>query len=416
MAAGVVTVRAPASLGRVRATVGLLGPAIVASVAYVDPGNVATNFSAGIGHGYYLVWVVVLANLVAVLVQHVTAKVGIVTGRSLPELCRDRYGPRANQILWVQAEVVAMATDIAEFVGAAVGIHLLFGMPTPLAGVASAVATFMVLSLDRLETRRFERVVAGLLVVVLAGIGYVLVTGGDQNGHDFLSGLVPRLDGSDTATLAVGIIGATVMPHAIYIHSAIQARRTRDVSDADRRRLVRHSGWDCVIGLTGAGLINLAMLCIAAGPLRAHLPSAEVSLDGAHREIAVVAGGGAALAFAVALIASGIASASVGTFAGQVVMAGFIRRSAPLLVRRAITMVPALVLLCLSVDTTDTLVYSQVILSFGIPFALVPLLLISRDASEMRAFANGRATTALLFGSTVAIIAANIFLLISTLR
>lgn len=388
----------------------LLGPAFVAAVAYIDPGNFATNFSAGAQFGYSLVWVVVAANLMAMLVQYLSAKVGVVTGRDLPELCREYFPRRVSLGLWLQAELVAMATDLAEFVGAAIGLYLVFGIPLLPAGLITAVVAFVILGLEQRGHRRFELVIAGMLGIVLLGFVYdLLVVGAD--GGAIARGLVPTFSGSRSVLLAAGIIGATVMPHVVYLHSALTKGRVVCRDDAERRELLRFQRVDVVLGLGIAGVINLVMMFVAAS-LFASSGSAPVdSIEAAHHELGRIAGGGAALAFAIALLASGLSSSSVGTYAGQVVMQGFVRRRIPLFLRRGLTMLPALVVLALGLPTTDSLVISQVLLSFGIPFALIPLALLTRRPDVMGVHANRRLTSVLMFGIATTITALNLFLL-----
>ncbi|GAA3384991.1 Nramp family divalent metal transporter [Cryptosporangium minutisporangium] len=390
-----------------------MGPAFVAAVAYVDPGNFATNFAGGVEFGYQLAWVIVLANLVATLVQYVTSKAGLATGRSLPELCRERFGRRTNLALWLQAEVVAMATDLAEFVGAAVGLHLVFGMPLLPAGLLTAVVAFTILALEQRKQRRFVIAVVALLLVVAGGFGYLLFAAGTQHYGDLAAGLVPQLPGDGALPLIVGIVGATVMPHVIYAHSALQkpAYIANDVVERGRR--LRLNRWDCIIGLSTAGAINLAMLCVAAA-LPAGADSAA-DLDSIHATLGATAGAGAALAFGAALIASGFASASVGTYAGQVVMAGFLNRQIPLFLRRGLTMLPSLIVLGAAVDPTQALVVSQIVLSFGIPFALVPLVLVTRDRRVMREMVNRRAVTAAMAAISAVITGLNLYLIYDTI-
>jgi manganese transport protein len=396
--------------GRVRGGIALLGPAFVASVAYIDPGNFATNFTAGARLGYTLVWVIVLANAMAMLVQYLSAKLGVATGRDLAELCRDHLPKPVSVGLWVQAELVAMATDLAEFIGAAVGLNLIFGVPLPAAGVITAFVAFVVLGLDQRGYRRFELAIAGFVVVVFLGFAYDLIWVHASPGG-VAAGLMPTFGGSDGVLLSVGIIGATVMPHVIYLHSALTKSRIRVRDDAERREVLRYQRWDVLIGLGAAGIINLAMLVVAAAVLhRTGIGSADPILAG-HAALGHLVGGGAALAFAVALLASGLSSSSVGTYAGQVVMRGFIHRGIPLLLRRALTMLPALVLLALRLPATESLLISQVVLSFGIPFALVPLVMLTRNASVMGVFVNNRLTTALAGGCAVGIILLNVYLL-----
>jgi len=383
------------SKGRLRGLVALLGPAFVAAVAYVDPGNFATNIAAGARHGYALAWVVVMANAMAMLVQYLSAKAGIATGMDLPELCRTHFRRPVSRGLWVQAEIVAMATDLAEFVGAAIGLNLLFGVPLFPAGVITAVVAFGVLALEQRGYRRFELAIAALLGLVLLGFVYDLIAVGAQAGE----------------LLAAGIIGATVMPHVVYLHSALTKARVACRDDGERRELLRFTRIDVVIGLGTAGLINLTMLVVAAS-LFARTGRSDVdSIEAAHAGLAQLVGGGAALAFAVALLASGLSSSSVGTYAGQVVMQGFIRRRIPLLLRRGLTMLPALVVLGLGLPATESLIVSQVVLSFGIPFALVPLALLTRRRDVMGVFVNKPGTTVALSVVATLIIALNVVLL-----
>ncbi|MDT5283930.1 MAG: manganese transport protein [Mycobacterium sp.] len=412
---GQVTLEEVSSRGRGRMVLALLGPAFVASVAYVDPGNFATNFAGGAEHGYQLVWVVVMANLMAILVQYLTSKTGLATGQSLPELCRQRYGRRVNVVLWLQAEVVAMATDLAEFVGAALGLNLVFGVPLLPAGLITAVVAFVILALERRGLRRFELAIIALLALVGSGFIYLLFTIGGQDYTKLAAGLVPRLGGGDSLSLTVGIIGATVMPHVVYLHSALHQNRVSAANQHERHTLLTFNKWDCIIGLGLAGLVNLAMLCIAAALFHKPGLTDTGDLGAVHGHLATRVGGGAALAFGIALIASGLASSSVGTYAGQVVMAGFMNWRIPLFARRALTMMPALIVLGLAVNTTQALIYSQIVLSFGIPFALIPLLLITRTRDTMTDMVNRRVTTTLMLLITVVITTLNLYLLYDTL-
>jgi manganese transport protein len=407
--------RALRSRGRYRGIAVMLGPAFVAAVAYVDPGNFATNFTAAAQFGYRLAWVIVLANLMAMLVQYLSAKIGVATEQDLPELCREHLPRAVSRGLWVQAELVAMATDLAEFVGAAIGLNLLFGLPLLAAGLVTAVVAFGILALDQRGYRRFELAIAALLGLVLLGFAYDLIAV-RVSPAAIASGLVPGfgargLGGSDALLLVAGIIGATVMPHVVYLHSALTKSRVSCGDDAERREVMRFQRVDVVIALGAAGLINLAMLFVAASLFsRTGMPHAG-SIQAAHAGLARLVGGGAALAFAVALLASGLSSSSVGTYAGQVVMQGFIGRRIPVFLRRAITMAPALVVLAAGLPPTGSLVISQVVLSFGIPFALVPLVLLTRRADIMGALVNRRATTAAAAGIAVLIIVLNGYLL-----
>jgi manganese transport protein len=399
--------------GRLRGAVALLGPAFVAAVAYIDPGNFATNFSAGAKFGYTLAWVIVAANLTAMLVQYLSAKAGMATGRDLPELCRERLPRPVVGGLWIQAELIVMATDLAEFVGAAVGLNLLFHVPLFPAGLITAVVAFAILALEQRGYRRFELAIGALLGIVFLGFIYdLLAVGASPRGA--AAGLVPGLAGPGSVMLAAGIIGATVMPHVVYLHSALTKSRVSCRDDAERRELLRFQRLDVIIGLGAAGLINLAMLFVAASLFNRAGRAGVDSIEAAHAGLGQLVGGAAALAFAVALLASGLASSSVGTYAGQVVMQGFIRRHIPVLVRRGITMLPALLVLGIGLPATESLVVSQVVLSFGIPFALVPLVLLTRRADVMGTFVNRRTTTALAGGIVATIIVLNGYLLYAT--
>jgi manganese transport protein len=380
----------------------LLGPAFVPAVAYVDPGNVATNFSGGASFGYTLLWVIVAANLMAMLIQALTAKLGLATGRDLATCCRERLPRPVVWGLWAQAEAVAVATDLAEVVGGAVALTLLFGVPLPIGGMITALVAFALLAAQSRGHRPFERVITGLLLVISLGFGYTLVASGVDPGG-VASGMVPGFAGPGSLLLATGILGATVMPHVIYVHSALTPGRYGDVVTAGRttggrRRLLRAQRLDVLLAMGLAGLVNAAMLVIAA---RLFTGDARISsLESVHAGLGDQVGAGAAVAFALALLASGFAASSVGTHAGQVVMAGFLRRHIPVLARRLLTLTPALLVLSLGGDPTTALVWSQVVLCFGIPFALVPLLWLTSRGDLMGAWVNRRVTT--LAGSLVA--------------
>jgi manganese transport protein len=400
--------------GRMRAGLAMLGPAFVAAIAYVDPGNFATNITGGARFGYLLLWVVLAANLMAMLIQYLSAKLGIVTDRNLPELCREHYPRPVAWGLWLQAETMAMATDIAEFLGAAIALNLLFHVPLLPAGFITGAIAFALLELQRHGFRRFELAITGLLGLILLGFLYETVKI-EPSASGAAHGLVPHLGGSDSVYLAVGIIGATVMPHVIYLHSALTKGRTPVRNDAERTRVLRFERTDVIVALSLAGLVNMAMLAVAA-KLFHDRPgwSHTDTIQQAHAGFSHLVGGGAALAFAVALLSSGASSSSVGTYAGQVVMAGFVNLRISLFVRRALTMLPALVVLALGVSPTSALVLSQVVLSFGIPFALIPLVLLTRRRDVMGAHVNRRATTALAVAIAALISGLNVFLLAQT--
>lgn len=398
------------SKGRFRYTFSLLGAAFVAAIAYVDPGNFATNVAGGAEYGYLLLWAVLAANLMAMLIQYLSAKIGIATGRNLPELCRENFPRPVSWGLWAQAEVMAMSTDLAEMVGAAIALNLLFGVPLFLAGVISGAVAFGLLALHTRGYRRFETAIVGLLGIILIGFLYETLRIGPDAGS-VVGGFVPQLEGSDSLLLAVGIIGATVMPHVIYLHSALTQGRIHPQGDRERRQLIRFQRVDVGIAMGIAGIINISMLAAMAAILGG---TGLDTIEGAYDGLRELVGQASAVAFALALLASGVAASSVGTFAGQIVMEGFIRRSIPLFLRRSITMVPALAILGLGIDPTRALVISQVVLSFGIPFALVPLVLLTGRKTVMGTFANHPATS--IVGSIFAavIVSLNCFLLYRT--
>jgi manganese transport protein len=399
--------------GRVRGVLPLLGPAFVAAVAYVDPGNFATNIDGGAKYGFLLLWVIAAANLMAMLIQSLSAKVGTATGRNLPELCREHFPRPVTWGLWVQAELIAMATDLAEFIGAAIALNLLFGIALFPAGLLTAVVAFAVLALQKRGYRRFEVVIAGMLGVILLGFLYDTLRIGFDAG-DAAKGFVPGFAGTDSILLAAGILGATVMPHVIYLHSALTQKRVAARDDEERRSLMRFGRLDILIALGIAGVVNMSMLIIAASLFHGSGIPDVGNLENAHAAFGDLVGPSAALAFALALLASGFASSSVGTYAGQVVMQGFIARTIPLALRRLVTMTPALIVLGIGLDPSRSLVISQVVLSFGIPFALVPLVLLTRRRDIMGGLVNHRATTMLATVVAGAIIALNLFLLYRT--
>jgi manganese transport protein len=378
----------------------LLGPAFVASVAYVDPGNFATNVQGGARFGFLLLWVVVAANLVGMLLQYLSAKLGVATGRSLAEVCRESYPRPVVWGLWVQGEIVAIMTDLAEFVGGAVALSLLFGWPLPFGGVVIAVASLLLL-MTRERGRWFEGAIVALLAVVLLAFLYQTLRAQAPLG-DVASGLVPRFDGGESVLLGSGIIGATVMPHALYLHSALTGSRR---PDRDHETVLRAHRFDVLIAMGIAGAVNVAVL-VSAGALfhdGSRGGAAPGTLQGAYSRYAETAGSVAAAAFAVALLAAGLASSSVGVYAGEVIMQGFLRRRIPRIVRRLVVTVPALVVLALTHDPTRALVLSQVVLSFGIPFALIPLVLATRRRDLMGAWVN-RPTTTVIAGMAAAVI------------
>ena len=388
-----------------------LGPAFIAAVAYIDPGNFATNISGGANFGYMLLWVVLAANLVAMLVQSQSAKLGIATGKNLAELCRERFSRRTSIGLWLQAEVVAMACDISQIVGAALGLNLLFGIPLFPAGVIAGAGAFTILILQARGFRQLEVGITVLVGVVVASFVYELFDASPDGGEVAKHLFVPGFAGTESILLATGIVGATVMPHVIYLHSALTQRRIVGRDSAERKKILRFEKIDVVIALSIAGVVNLSMMIVAAALFHGGALSGIDTIEGAYEGFQSVVSDRSAAIFGVALLASGFASSSVGTMAGQVVMQGFIRRRIPLFLRRAVTLAPALVVLAIGFNPTDALVASQVVLSFGIPFALVPLLIIAADRSVMGELVNPRWLSVLAGALAGLIIALNVFLL-----
>jgi manganese transport protein len=391
-----------------------LGPAFIAAVAYIDPGNFATNIAGGSKYGYTLLWVIVASNLMAMLIQTLSAKLGIATGRNLAEVCRDRFSRRVALGLWVQAEVIAIATDLAEFLGAALGMHLLFGIGLFPAALLTAVAAFAILGLQRFGFRPLEATIG---VIVLA-IGLCYVVELFKARPDFAAvgkhAVLPEFQGSGSVLLAVGILGATVMPHVIWLHSALMQDRIRPENDQQARRLMRLTKIDVGIAMAIAGLINMAMLVMAASTFfKSGLHNVE-SLEGAHKTLVPLLGGASSQIFALALLFSGLSSSAIGTLAGQVVMQGFIRRRIPIAVRRLVTMAPAFVVIGLGADPSRTLVISQVLLSFGIPFALIPLVLFTAKRDLMGVLVNAKATNVAAVVVAAVIVGLNVFLLVQT--
>ncbi|GEL99234.1 Nramp family divalent metal transporter [Cellulomonas terrae] len=388
----------------------LLGPAFVAAIAYVDPGNVAANLTAGARYGYLLLWVLVAANAMAVLVQYQSAKLGLVTGDSLPGVLGQRMRRAPRLAFWMQAEVVAAATDIAEVVGGAIALYLLFGVPLPLGGLIVGVVSLLLLATqNRYGQRRFEHVIIALLAVITVGfLAGLVVSPPDARG--VLSGLVPRFDGTDSVLLAASMLGATVMPHAIYVHSALARDRHGRPTGATLREILRSTRWDVGIALAVAGAVNIGLLLLAASGLRG-VPGTD-SIPGAYDAIADALGLGIAIAFAIGLLASGLASTSVGAYAGATIMEGLIHKRIPLLVRRVVTLIPAIVLLAVGADATWTLVLSQVVLSFGIPFAVIPLVALTRNRAVMGTHRNGPWLHATLLLVVSLVVALNVTLLV----
>ena len=401
------------ALGRARRGTLLLGPAFVAAIAYVDPGNVASNISAGAQFGYLLVWVIVGANVMAALVQFLSAKLGLVTGMSLPEAVRSRSSRRVRLSYWAQAELVAIATDLAEVVGGAIALYLLFDLPLLMGGIITGIVSIALLLVqDRRGQRPFERVITGLLAVIAVGFLTSVVVAPPPPGA-VMGGLVPMFDGAESVLIAAAMLGATVMPHAVYLHSGLaRDRHGHPAPGPGRVRLLKATKFDVGLAMLLAGTVNLSMLLLAATTLRGQ--EGVDSIEGAHAAVAQTLGPVVALLFALGLLASGLASTSVGAYAGAMIMDGLLRKRIPLLVRRLVTLIPAIVVLAIGVDPSRALVLSQVVLSFGIPFALVPLVRFTSDRNLMGADVNHRVTTLLAWVVAGLIILLNVALLYLT--
>ena len=391
----------------------LLGPAFVAAIAYVDPGNVAANLTAGANYGYLLVWVLVIANVMAVLIQYLSAKLGLVTGKSLPELLGDRLPRTRRRLFWLQAEVVAAATDLAEVIGGAIALQILFGVPLLLGGlIVGVISTILLTVQTRRGQRPFEFVIIGLLAIIAVGfVAGLFVSSLSFSG--LVEGLVPRFQGAETVLLAASMLGATVMPHAIYLHSGLARDRHGAETDPGRiRLLLRATRWDVVIALVIAGTVNIAMLLLAAASLRG--VAGTDTIQGAHAAIVAALGPTIGVIFGIGLLASGLASTSVGCYAGSTIMAGLLHIRVPLLLRRVVVLIPALIILAIGFDPTRALVLSQVFLSLGIPFALIPLVLYTQNKALMGSFVNGPAIRLVAWVVTALIVLLNLALIVLT--
>ena len=389
-----------------------LGPAFIASVAYVDPGNFATNIQGGAQFGYVLLWVVMASNLMAMLIQALSAKLGIATGLNLAEHCRAHFPQPVVWGMWLLMEIVAIATDLAEFLGAALGFNLLFGIPLWLAGILTAVATFLILGLERYGFRPLEAVI-GVLVGIIAA-SYLIETVLDKPdwGQVLFHAVVPQFSGPESVLLATGILGATVMPHVIFLHSSLTQGRIVVREPVQLRRLFRYEVVDVVIAMGVAGLINAAMLMMAAATFHRAGMHDVGTIEEAHRTLEPLLGSAASWIFAISLLASGLSSSSVGTMSGQIIMQGFLHRQIPVWIRRLVTMVPSLIVIGIGLDPTRTLVISQVVLSFGLPFAIVPLIWFTGRRDLMGVLVNRRLTTVLVSVIAALIVALNLYLLV----
>jgi manganese transport protein len=391
-----------------------LGPAFIASVAYMDPGNFATNIQAGAQFGYALLWVVVVSNLMGMLIQALSAKLGIATGLNLAEQCRKHFPTPVAWSMWVAMEIVAMATDLAEFLGAAIAFNLLLGIPLTLAAFLTAVATFLILGLERYGFRPLERVMTAFATVVAVSYLIEIFLIRPEWKQLVYHSVVPELPGREAVLLAAGILGATVMPHAIFLHSALTQDRIVTREPKLMRLLFRYEVADVLVAMGVAGVINAAILIMAAATFHAHGMPEVGTIEEAHRTLTPLLGPASAIIFAISLLASGLSSSSVGTMAGQVIMQGFVHRRIPVWLRRLVTILPSLAVIASGLDTTRSMVMSQVILSFGLPFALVPLILFTSSRRIMGTLTNHWLTTALMILSAALVIALNVYLLYRT--
>jgi manganese transport protein len=391
-----------------------LGPAFIASIAYVDPGNFATNIQGGAQFGYELLWVIMGSNLMAMLLQALSAKLGIATGRNLAEHCRERFPRWVVWTMWVLMELVAMATDLAEFLGAAVALNLLFGLPLWIAGLLTAVITFVILSLERYGFRPLEAVITGFLVIIALSYLVELLLGHPNWTSIIYNSFVPHFTNTESILLATGILGATVMPHAIFLHSALTQGRVVVKKPEQQKRLFRFEIIDVIIAMAIASLVNAAMLITAAATFFKTGTNVG-TIEQAYQTLQPLLGPAAGIVFGIALLASGLSSSSVGTMAGQVIMQGFLHFHIPPWVRRTVTIIPSLIVIFLGLDPTRTLVISQVVLSFGLPFAIIPLVMFTSNKKLMGVLVNKRITTLLAILSAALIIALNFFLLYQTL-
>jgi manganese transport protein len=400
--------------GSVRAYLAFAGPAVIASIAYMDPGNFATNIQAGAKFGYTLLWVVLAANLIAMLYQALSAKLGIVTGHNLAEMCREHFPRPVVWAMWVVSEVAAMATDLAEFLGGAIGLSLLFQMPL-FAGMAiTAVITYGILMFEGYGFRPIELIIGSMVsIIVLCYVVELFIVPVDWTAAAMHT-VLPQIPDAEALLLSVGIIGATVMPHAVYLHSGLTQARMPVRNDTERRKVLRFSNREVIIALVVAGLVNMAMVMMASGAFHAGHPEVA-EIETAYHTLTPLLGSGAAGVFLLSLIASGISSSIVGTMAGQMIMQGFIRFRIPLLVRRLVTMIPAFVVVALGANATNALVISQVVLSIALPLPMISLLVFTSRRNIMGQFVNSRVTFIGALVGTIIVLLLNIFLILQTL-
>ncbi|MGE7587008.1 Nramp family divalent metal transporter [Peribacillus sp. NPDC101480] len=390
-----------------------LGPAFIAAVAYIDPGNYATNITAGSKYGYTLLWVIFASNLMAVLIQSLSAKLGIATGKNLPELCREKFSKKTSFFLWIQAEAVIMATDLAEFIGAALGIYLLFDLPLITSAIIAAIGSFAILEIQRRGYRTFEALITVMIFVVVIAFGAQVFYAKPDTSAVVLGLFTPKFEGVDSILLSAGMLGATVMPHAIYLHSSLTQRRIVGVNDLERKRIYRFELIDIIIAMLIAGAINAAMVIVSAALFHKNGALVE-DLDVAYQQFGAMLGPSVAMFFGIGLLFAGLSSSSVGVMTGDVVMQGFIKRHIPIYLRRIITTVPPLLIILWGVNPSKALVMSQVVLSFGIAFALVPLILFTSNKKIMGSLVNHKITSSVAWLIAVLIIGLNLFLLYET--
>ncbi|MCY9137787.1 Nramp family divalent metal transporter [Peribacillus frigoritolerans] len=391
-----------------------LGPAFIAAVAYIDPGNYATNITAGSKYGYTLLWVIFASNLMAVLIQSLSAKLGIATGKNLPELCREKFSKKTSILLWIQAEAVIMATDLAEFIGAALGIYLLFDLPLIASAIIAAIGSFAILEIQRRGYRTFEALITVMIFVVVIAFGAQVFYAKPDTSAVVLGLFTPKFEGVDSILLSAGMLGATVMPHAIYLHSSLTQRRIVGVNDLERKRIYRFELIDIVIAMLIAGAINAAMVIVSAALFHKNGALVE-DLDVAYQQFGAMLGPSVAMFFGIGLLFAGLSSSSVGVMTGDVVMQGFIKRHIPIYLRRVITTVPPLLIILWGVNPSKALVMSQVVLSFGIAFALVPLIMFTSNKKIMGSLVNHKITSGAAWLIAILIIGLNLFLLYETL-
>ena len=398
----------------VRRILPFLGPAFIACVAYIDPGNFATNIQAGSEFGYSLIWVIIASNLMAMLIQTLSAKLGIATGMNLAEHCRARFPRWVVYSMWIMMEVMAAATDLAEFLGAALGFYLIFGVPLIIGGILTGIATTLILALENYGFRRIEAVITSMVGIV--AVSYIIETILDKPDWGALAstGLIPNFSGPDSIVLATGIIGATVMPHVIFLHSALTQGRIVVREPRRLKRLFRYEIVDVAIAMGIAGLVNAAMLVMAAATFHRAGLTQVATIQEASKTLEPLLGPAARVIFGISLLASGLSSSTVGTSAGQVIMQGFVKRKISVWVRRGVTMIPSLAVIAIGLDPTRTLVISQVVLSFALPFAILPLVYFTAKKEVMGVLVNRRATTVLAAVVAAMILVLNIYLLVQT--